>query len=203
MRRFLLIAWIVLAPLSGCSDDAFVTSRSDVDRANELLADGSYERALKAYDSLHSTHPKIAFNRGLALFYLDRFDEAIAAFGEVRESPDPVLKATSYFHSGNGYLRKALAAEKAGQDEEEAAKQAWKEAVAAYENALSLDPDHEEAKRHLEIALLRAEPPCDLPPGMETVTVAGIPMLLTDRNDEHQRNDTVPTAHPLTLDQPT
>ena len=191
----------VCCSVIGCSGDAFITSRSDVDRANDLLADGHYDRALKAYDALHSTHPKVAFNRGLALFSLERFDDAITAFGAVRESPDPVLKASSYFHTGNAQLRQALMAEKAG--EATAATETWKEAVSAFENALALNANHEAAKRHLEIALLRAEPPCNLPDGMSSVTVAGIAMQLEDRNDELERNDDTSTARPLTMEQPT
>ena len=155
--------WLVPAMalwLIACSGDAFISSRSDVDDANAQLVEGQFQAALDAYVALQSTNPRLAFNRGLAQFELKQYDEAVAAFDEMRESKDAAMKARSYYHIGNVHARKALDAEAAQLTDEALA--AWKEAVTAYENTLLIDPDHEQAKHQLEIALFRVDPPCSL-----------------------------------------
>ncbi len=144
----------------GCSSDAFIAARGDVDDANALLAAGRFADALEAYDALESTNPRVAFNRGLALFGLDKWDEAITAFDEARGSKDPGMKALAWLHAGNAHVRKGLALE--GQQKAEEAKATWESAVDAFENALTLDPSLQDAKTQLELALLRVDPPCHL-----------------------------------------
>lgn len=151
---------LILSGAIGCSSDLFVTSVGAVDDANDLLLEGKHAAALEAYNKLQSRNPRIAFDRGLALYHLKQWDAAVGAFDEVREAKDQGMKAMSYFHIGNVHARKALDAEAAGLAED--AKAAWEAAVAAYENCLLIDPDHADAKHQLEIALFRVDPPCSL-----------------------------------------
>ncbi len=208
MRRRLRPFFAALV-LTACSGDAFIASRSDVDDANALLAEGRYEEALTAYDALESKNPRIAFNRALALMGLEKWDEAIAAFDEAREASDVAMKAQSYFHVGTVHARRALVVEKTASapvlqapvapdpdpnapapepeapvDPSEAALPHWQAAVDALENALTLQPDYPEAKHQLEVALMRVDPPCHL------------------RNDKQEPNNAFGGAFGITLADP-
>ena len=136
------IAAVVLVALSAvsCGEDAFITSVSDVDTANELLASGQYEDALAAYDALQSKNPRIAFNRGIALYHLQRWEDAVAAFDEARGAKDKLMKADCYVHIGKVHTAHALQIAATG--EEKAALELWSKAVEALENALILAPVH-------------------------------------------------------------
>jgi tetratricopeptide (TPR) repeat protein len=177
MNRTILGALIALA--AACSNDLFITTRGDVDEANAMLTQGQFQAALDAYDALGLTNPRIAFNRGLALFHLKQWEDAIGAFDELRDSQDKGMKATSYFHIGNTYAAKAREAEEAGNSE--GALEDWKEAVVAYENVLAVDPENLQAKEQLELALFKVDPPCLL------------------RNDELEPNQDFGQAQTLTL----
>lgn len=152
------LALLVLSAALGCKSDPFFTSRSEVDDALKLLQDGKGAEAAAALEALGLKNPRLAFDRGLAHLAAGAYDQAIAAFDEMREAKDVAMKATSYFHVGQVHTQKALAAEKA--QNKDGALAAWKDAVAAFENALLLAPDHERAKQMLEVALSRVDPPC-------------------------------------------
>ncbi len=154
------VTWMVILTAVACGEDAFITSVSDVDSANALLASGDYAGALAAYDALQSKNPRIAFNRGLALYHLERWEEAVGAFDEARGAKDRVMKAECYVHVGKVHAAHATKVTAAG--ESEGALDIWKQAVEAYENALLLEPKHPEALELLEIALFYVDPPCRL-----------------------------------------
>jgi hypothetical protein len=65
---FTASVFIALSLVWGCSGDLFVTSRSDVDKANALLQSEAFTKALEAYADLDSEDGRIRieFNRGLA-----------------------------------------------------------------------------------------------------------------------------------------
>lgn len=147
------IGWLA----SACSGEIFVTSKATVDEANELFADNEYKKALEAYDDLGLKNPRIDFNRGLAYFNLKEWDNAIKAFEAAREG-DSSMIAAAYYHIGNVHAAHALELENGATPD--AALPLWKEALAAFENALLVQPEHADAKRQLEIALLRIDPPC-------------------------------------------
>jgi Flp pilus assembly protein TadD len=78
-QRTLERAWglaLVLALLAACSTDS---GRHAVREAGQLLGEGRIEEALAAYRAAGSEHPEspeIHFGEGLALYLLDRYDEA-------------------------------------------------------------------------------------------------------------------------------
>ena len=151
---------LVLLTAVACGQDSFITSVGAVDEANAKLAGGDYEGALAAYDALQSKNPRIAFNRGLALYHLQRWDEAITAYDEARGAKDKAMKANCYLHIGKVHVAHAMQIGDAG--EQEGGLEFWEKAVESLENALLLDPGHEEALRLLEVALFHVDPPCRL-----------------------------------------
>jgi tetratricopeptide (TPR) repeat protein len=88
---------------------------------------------------------RLAFDVGAALYRLERYDEAAAAFRQA--APAPELRQKSLYNLGNALVR--AAEERPG----EAAP--LLDAVAAYEEALRLAPDDPEARWNLEVALRR------------------------------------------------
>ncbi|MFZ5467836.1 MAG: tetratricopeptide repeat protein [Myxococcota bacterium] len=106
---------------------------------------GDYEAALQKFEAAKKELPDSAaveFNRGNALFKLQRFEEARDAYRRVAEIGQGQLRQKDHYNLGN-----ALAA--TGEN---------KEAISAYRRALVLDPKDELARHNLEV-LLRKLPP--------------------------------------------
>ena len=139
MRR--LLAGLVLF-LVGCSPAA-----REVRRGQRLYDEGQYresnqefQRALAA-----SGDPALQYAVGVTLYRLHRYEEAARSFREATSIPR--LKQRSWYNLGNAYVR---AAEEAADKEIPLG-----QAIAAFEEALRLDPADSAAKWNLELALSR------------------------------------------------
>ncbi|HEV3031166.1 MAG TPA: tetratricopeptide repeat protein [Polyangia bacterium] len=111
----------------------------EVEQGNALMKSGNAEEALKHYDKAVAALPAEAgahFDRGAALYALQRFDEAGQEFLRATEAKDGTLKAQAFYNLGNAFFKK----------------EKFKEAVEAYKRTLALDPRDERAKWNLEIA---------------------------------------------------
>jgi len=111
----------------------------EVEQGNALMKSGNAEEALKHYDRAVAALPAEAgahFDRGAALYALQRFDEAGQEFLRATEAKDGTLKAQAFYNLGNAFFKK----------------EKFKEAVEAYKRTLALDPRDERAKWNLEIA---------------------------------------------------
>jgi len=111
----------------------------EVEQGNALMKGGNAEEALKHYDKAVAALPGEAgahFDRGAALYALQRFDEAGQEFLRATEAKDGALKAQAFYNLGNAFFKK----------------EKFKEAVEAYKRTLALDPRDERAKWNLEIA---------------------------------------------------
>ena len=116
------------------------SSNQDVERGNERMKAGKAEEALGFYDKAVArlpNDPGAHFDRGAALFALSRFDEAGQEFLRATEAKDGALKASAFYNLGNAFFKKDK----------------FKDAVGAYQRALTLDPKDSRAKWNLEIAL--------------------------------------------------
>jgi tetratricopeptide (TPR) repeat protein len=89
--------------------------------------------------------PRLAFDAGAALYRLERYDEAVAAFRQAARTPE--RRQRSLYNLGNALVRAA--------EERPGDPAPLLDAVAAYEEALRLAPADAEARWNLEVALRR------------------------------------------------
>jgi tetratricopeptide (TPR) repeat protein len=135
-------AGLLILLLWGCSP-----GMREVSRGERLYAAGSYRESYDAFKRglAASGDPALQYAVGKALYRLHRYEEAARSF---RDASSVVrLKQPSYYNLGNSYVR---AAEDATNKDE-----LLRRAIAAYEEALRLDPADSAAKWNLEIALQR------------------------------------------------
>ncbi len=143
--------------LSGCTSPLGTPVYRAVAEGNRLSAEGRYDEALAAYDraaALDEKHPAIAYNRGLAMHRLTRYDESYRTiFGAINEATEARLAGQMEYSAGNSaYLLEKMA-----------------DARDRYIAALRLDPTDVYAKANLELILLQpgqqgGQPPDDQAP---------------------------------------
>jgi tetratricopeptide (TPR) repeat protein len=147
MRRRVLIPLALLASQDARAQGFFQRKDPGVAAANQHYDKGAYDQALRGYEDAareHPNTPELDFNRGNALFKLERRDEARAAYLSALAAPNAHFKAQDYYNLGNALWeldRKDSAAD-------------------AYQRALVLDPKLEDARHNLEL-LLAPPPPQD------------------------------------------
>ena len=143
MRRVGPIVLLALSPaLFGF--DPLRSRNGEVEQGNALMKGGNAEEALKHYDKAVAALPGEAgahFDRGAALYALQRFDEAGQEFLRATEGKEGALKAQAFYNLGNAFFKK----------------EKYKEAIEAYKRTLALDPRDEHAKWNLELALRKQE----------------------------------------------
>ena len=145
MRRASVLPLCVLAlspALFGF--DPLRSRNGEVEQGNALMKGGNAEEALKHYDKAVAAlpaEPGAHFDRGSALYALQRFDEAGQEFLRATEAKDGALKAQAFYNLGNAFFKK----------------EKFKEAIEAYKRTLALDPRDERAKWNLELALRKQQ----------------------------------------------
>lgn len=132
--------------LSGCTTVFGTPVYRAVAEGNRLYAAADYEGALAAYDraaEIDGQSPAIAYNRGLALHRLTRYDEAYrVTVDAIRNASDIGLGARMEYSAGNSaYLLEKMT-----------------DARDRYVSALRLDPGDASAKANLELVLSRISP---------------------------------------------
>ena len=85
--------------------------------------------------------PEPAYNSGNALYRQELYDEARSRYDNSLETARPELSQNVAFNTGNSLFQF----------------EAFEDAVEAYKQALRLDPNDEDAKHNLELALKRIE----------------------------------------------
>ena len=129
----------------GCSRGAM-----DARRGERLYASGDWAASARALDralAADST-PDRAYNAGNAYYRMRRYEDAGTRYRLAATGPLP-LRQHSVFNLGNSLVRAAEEAPERGQ--------LLLDAVAAYEEALRLDPSDRDAKWNLELALKRLD----------------------------------------------
>jgi Ca-activated chloride channel homolog len=122
-------------------------SCSPAHRGERLYHQGKYPEAYGVFRKAleRDSSARLAFDAGSALYRLERYDEAVAAFRQSSRTPE--LRQKSLYNLGNALVR--AAEEKPGEP------QPLLDAVAAFEEVLRLAPGDAEARWNLEVALRR------------------------------------------------
>jgi tetratricopeptide (TPR) repeat protein len=143
VRRLGPLVLLALSPLL-VGFEPLRSRNSEVEQGNALMKGGNAEEALKHYDKAVAAlpgEPGVHFDRGAALYALQRFDEAGEEFLRASEAKDGALKAQAFYNLGNAFFKK----------------EKYKEAIEAYKRTLALDSRDEHAKWNLELALRKQQ----------------------------------------------
>ncbi len=122
-------------------------SCSPAHRGERLYHEARYPEAYDIFRSglARDSSARLAFDAGAALYRLERYDEAVAAFRQAARTPEH--RQRSLYNLGNALVRAA--------EERPGEPAPLLDAVAAFEEALHLSPGDAEARWTLEIALRR------------------------------------------------
>jgi Ca-activated chloride channel family protein len=139
-----------LAPLGlkyGACLALLVLSCSPAHRGERLYHRTKYPEAYEVFRRglERDSSARLAFDAGAALYRLERYDEAVAAFRRASRAPE--LRQKSLYNLGNALVRSA--------EERPGEPAPLLDAVGAYEEALRLAPADAEARWNLEVALRR------------------------------------------------
>ena len=120
---------------------------SPVRQGERLYHRGKYPEAYALFRRglERDSSARLAFGAGSALYRLERYDEAVAAFRQASRNPE--FRQRSLFNLGNALVRAA--------EERPGEAQPLHDAVAVFEEALRLAPGDPDARWNLEIALRR------------------------------------------------
>ena len=127
---------------AGWLAEALASTHGDIDAGVAAYNAGDSEAALTSYAAAEADlgeRPEIHFNRGLALLAKDDKEGARKAFEHGTESEFSAVHASAEYQLGNLEL-----------DAE-----AFDAAIERYTKCLKLQPDHQNAKWNLELALLK------------------------------------------------
>lgn len=174
-RRWLTI--IVLMPLALAACAANAAERNNA--GNDLAGREEYDSAVEAYQVaqvLAPDRPEAYYNAAIALSNADQLDEALSAVQQSLETADSGLVRDAYYNLGNVYYRLGR----------------FYDSVSAYQEVLLMNPDDDEARYNMELALRFAVPPS--PTAQEQKTEPDLGQ--SDPN-------TTPTDQPRSEDGPT
>jgi len=137
---FAVVAGILLSLVT--APDLLASARSKNREGNRLYEEKKYDEALKRYTEAQleaPDAPQLHYNLGNVLFRKGDLEKARDEYRRALASADPGLDPRAIYNLGNTFFTR----------------QEYKDAVAAYQRALRLDPSDPDAKRNLELALLR------------------------------------------------
>ena len=109
---------------------------------------GDYPAALEVYQlaqerSSESGEP--FYNSGNVLYRTGGYEDSVQDFDEALKHAQGELRSSGFFNRGNALFQQ----------------QQYRQAVEAYKEVLRMDPDDEDAKHNLELALNQLPPPED------------------------------------------
>ena len=112
---------------------------------DELYRQGRFDEAEKAYATLDMDHPKnirYRYNRGCAAFQKSDYNGALASFSSVlKRTKDQEIRFKAFYNLGNTAFKNGN----------------FEIAAEQFKKAILLDPENEDAKYNLELALLEIE----------------------------------------------
>ena len=140
-RGILVAATIVAICLLACGQTPAQVNNS----GHEPYLGGDYASALESYRDAQSRAPKSGepyYNSANALYRTGEYEEALQSYDEALRHAGGELRARGFFNRGNTAFQQ----------------EQYPEAVEAYEEVLRMNPDNEDAKHNLELALSRMPP---------------------------------------------
>ena len=141
-RGILLVAAILVLGLTGCGATAEEINNS----GHESYLSGDYPAALEVYklaqeSSSDSGEP--FYNSGNARYRMGEYEGSVEDFDASLRHAEGELRSRGFFNRGNALFQQ----------------QQYRQAVEAYEEVLRMDPDDQEAKHNLELALKQMPSP--------------------------------------------
>ncbi len=145
-RRHLiaLLAIVLLSVACGQMPDQINNSGHDP------YESGEYASALQAYESARSGAPSAAephYNIGNTLYRMGQFDDSINDYDESIRYSTSDLRSRGFFNRGNAAFQT----------------QQYLQAVEGYKEVLRMNPDDQDAKHNLELALRQLPPEAQNP----------------------------------------
>lgn len=176
MRKWMLsFSLLLLLVFVACSGRA-----QDISSGNSHYNDGDYQQALDSYRDVMVANPDdpIAYfnSASVLLLGLAEFDRAVEALELAVAQGDDQMAVQAYYNMGNVFFEEGI----------------YLDAIWAYQQALLIDPNDDDARYNLELAMQRYIPPT--PTALEQQT-----------NPEFGQSDpeTTPTNEPGGFDGPT
>jgi Ca-activated chloride channel family protein len=114
--------------------------------AERLYEAGEYGKALAEYRAAleaSGADPKLSFNLGAAAYRAGAYGDAAGAFAGALASDDPRLQEQGFYNLGNAQFRLG---QQTRESNPQQTMQAWQQSLEAYEGALGLDPQDEDAR---------------------------------------------------------
>ena len=106
---------------------------------------GDYTAALESYRHAQGRAPESGephYNSGNALYRMEEYEDALESFDESLMHAKGELRSHGFFNRGNTTFRQ----------------EQYPQAIEAYKEVLRMDPDDQDAKHNLELALSRIPP---------------------------------------------
>jgi Ca-activated chloride channel homolog len=126
-------------------------------KAEAAYKAGNYDLAVEGYRSEAGKapeDPQLQFNLGTAAYKGKQYPEALKSFGRSLNVQDINLQNQSYYNMGNTLYRQGEQTEK--QNPQETIKN-WQASIQAYENALKLQPEDQDAAFNRDFVKKRLE----------------------------------------------
>lgn len=181
-RYLALVICIFLLAACGSAYTAYNNS------GNSRYSDQEYQAALRAYQQAQVSEPDqpaAYYNAASAYAGIQEMNAAVAALEQALETSDKDLSVDAYYNLGNVHYQM-------GQ---------YDLAIQAYQQALLLDPNDEDARYNLEIALLRYIPPTPTAQEQQTEPELGeSDPTVTPTNQPGGFDGPTPTPPPVELD---
>ena len=140
-RAMLVVAAVVAGWMLACGPTPAQVNNS----GHEAYLNGDYASALESYQSAQGRAPESGephYNSGNALYRTEEYEEALQSYDESLRHAAGDLRSRGFFNRGNAAFQQ----------------EQYPEAVEAYEEVLRMNPDDEDAKHNLELALKQIPP---------------------------------------------